>query len=826
MIRSRPHRILLLSLLGFAILAQAQGPGLTRYVPTPDEVADNYRRSQTIGQAAGAVYKATFTPNWLKEGEKLWYVNRLSEGRFEYWLVDCPTGRKQPLFDQARLARQLSNVTKTTVEEGKVNLQNLAVTDDLDRVTFRFAGKGYQLGLIEYNIREAEVADLSEPGQGGRGQGRGGQGQGRGRSRRSPDGKLQYELADGRLKVTEVEGGKTVFESKADQLAYANWAPDSRRLAVFRVLPGDHREVSIIQSSPTNGGRAQLRTRLYDLPGDKLDTFETFVIDVPKGTELQSDLEPFFVYGLPWASPPNIRWWNGGKSFLVGFAERGYGAYRIECIDLDTAKHKTLIDERSETFVDTTAMIFNPRPEKNDIIWRSERTGWGRLYRIDGTDGKVLNDVTPDGWVVRTIDWIDDVASRLCFSANGTETGDTRYAMRDGAFINPGYRQPSTLDPQPQFSFHELRSTLPQDSSIANRPSSIPGLAILQGQHSALPVDPYFAHFFTVGLDGKNLVRLTEGHGNHSIRFSPNRKYIVDTYSRLDQAPIHELRRVTDGKLIAVLERADDSEWLKFNIKPEPFVAKGRDGKTDIWGVVYRPSTFDPSKKYPVIENLYAGPQDSFAPHSFNALNPMQRLAELGFIVVQLDGMGTRNRGKAFHDVCYKNLADAGFPDRILWMKALAAKYPQVDIDRVGVYGTSAGGQSSTGALLFHPEFYKVAVSSCGCHDNRMDKMWWNEQWMGKLGPHYEEQSNITNAGKLKGRLMLMVGELDTNVPPESTYRLVDALIKANKDFEFVMLPGSDHTSGGAYGERKRRDFFVRHLLGVDPPVWSGMEGG
>ncbi|WP_309714806.1 S9 family peptidase, partial [Armatimonas sp.] len=199
--------------------------------------------------------------------------------------------------------------------------------------------------------------------------------------------------------------------------------------------------------------------------------------------------------------------------------------------------------------------------------------------------------------------------------------------------------------------------------------------------------------------------------------------------------------------------------------------------------------------------------------------NEMQSLAELGFIVVQCDGMGTRNRSKEFHDVCWKNLADAGLPDRIAWMKSLGAKYRQVDLTKVGVYGTSAGGQNSTGAVLFHPEFYKVAVSSCGCHDNRMDKYWWNEQWMGfPVGAHYNDQSNITNAAKLKGRLLLMVGELDSNVPPESTYRLVDALSKAGKEFEFVLLPGQNHTGGGTFGERKRRDFFVRNLLGVEPP--------
>ncbi|MBP8067110.1 MAG: S9 family peptidase, partial [Pedobacter sp.] len=259
--------------------------------------------------------------------------------------------------------------------------------------------------------------------------------------------------------------------------------------------------------------------------------------------------------------------------------------------------------------------------------------------------------------------------------------------------------------------------------------------------------------------------------------------------------------------------------YLTTGVKlPEPFVAKGRDGITDIWGVICRPSHLDVNKVYPIIENIYAGPQDSFVPKNYMPFSEMQSIAELGFIVVQIDGMGTANRSKAFHDVAWKNLADAGFPDRIAWMKAMSVKYPYADISRVGIYGTSAGGQNSAGAVLFHPEFYKTAVSACGCHDNRVDKQWWNEQWMGyPVGPHYAEQSNITNAHKLQGDLLLIVGEADENVPAESTYRMGDALIKANKNFEILTIPGMGHSDGGTYGRSRKRDFFIKHLLNVEP---------
>src|SRR5262252_5213759 len=255
---------------------------------------------------------------------------------------------------------------------------------------------------------------------------------------------------------------------------------------------------------------------------------------------------------------------------------------------------------------------------------------------------------------------------------------------------------------------------------------------------------------------------------------------------------------------------------------PEVFVAKGRDGKTDIWGIIIRPTNFDPAKKYPVIEDIYAGPQGSFVPKTFSAVNSTQALAELGFIVVQIDGMGTSNRSKAFHDVSYKNLGDAGFPDRILWHKAVAAKYPYYDISRVGIYGTSAGGQNSLGGVLFHPDFYKVVVTNSGCHDNRMDKIWWNEQWMGwPIGPQYAASSNVDNAYRLEGKALIIVGEMDTNVDPASSMQVVNALVKAHKHFDMLYIPGQNHGVGILNTEHYRDDYFVHQLLGVEPPDWN-----
>jgi dipeptidyl aminopeptidase/acylaminoacyl peptidase len=324
-----------------------------------------------------------------------------------------------------------------------------------------------------------------------------------------------------------------------------------------------------------------------------------------------------------------------------------------------------------------------------------------------------------------------------------------------------------------------------------------------------------------VNFDGTGLVVLTEGDGTHTLEWSPDQKHFVDTWSRTDLPPVNELRRA-DGALVCELERGDARALRATGWSfPERFTAKGRNGKTEIYGVIYRPTNFDPAKKYPVIEYIYAGPHSAFVPKAFGPMPGgwVREMTELGFIVVQCDGMGTSHRSKAFHDVCWQNLGDSGFPDRIAWLKAAAAKHPELDLTRVGIYGGSAGGQSSTRAMLAHGDFYKAAVSDCGCHDNRMDKIWWNEQWMGwPVGAHYAEQSNVTQAKNLTGKLMLVVGELDKNVDPSSTLQVANALVKADKDFDLLIIPGAGHGAAESpYGRRRRADFFVRHLLDKSP---------
>ncbi|MCX6576942.1 MAG: DPP IV N-terminal domain-containing protein [Candidatus Aminicenantes bacterium] len=551
-------------------------------------------------------------------------------------------------------------------------------------------------------------------------------------------------------------------------LASIAWSPDSKRLVAYRVRPGYQRLVHYVESSPTDQLQPKHSTREYAKPGDTLDIAQPGLFDVEAKKQVVIDNS---LFPNPY-SLSNPVWWKDGRAFTFEYNQRGHQVYRVIEVDVATGKARALISEEPQTFFSYRPLTGNLREtgtryrydlsDGKEIIWASERDGWRHLYLVDGMTGQVKNQITKGDWVFRAVDKVDEGKRQIWFQASG---------------MNPKQ-------------------------------------------------DPYFSHFYRINFDGTGLTALAEADGNHMVTYSSDMKYFVDTWSRVDLPPVSELRSTEDKKLLLELERGDTKDLIAAGWRvPEVFRAKGRDGQTDIWGVLFRPSNFVPSKKYPVIESIYAGPQGSFVPKSFSAYYAQQSLVELGFIVVQIDGMGTANRSKAFHDVAWKNLGDAGFPDRILWHKAVAAKYPFYDISRVGIYGGSAGGQNSTGGVLFHPEFYKAAVSNCGCHDNRMDKMWWNEQWMGwPLGTHYAASSNVDNAYRLKGALLMSVGELDTNVDPSSTFQVVNALMKADKKFDLLVVPGGGHGSGGDFFLRLQRDFFVHHLLSVEPPDWNKTE--
>jgi dipeptidyl aminopeptidase/acylaminoacyl peptidase len=568
------------------------------------------------------------------------------------------------------------------------------------------------------------------------------------------------------------------------------WSPDSRKLFVCKRKAVEKRYAYYVESSPQDQLQPILHQQEYAKPGDDLPQFTPFifVIDSTAAHQTISVGEGALgmQYSLEW-----FRWTPDSRFVTMEYNQRGHKLYQLLAMDAETGQLTPLIEERSEKFVNYNR-IWRQWLSDGRLLWTSERDNWNHIYlygkKSSSLDAKKSSrnglkkssnqsllplggtgmgiQVTHGSWCVRDVLHVDEEAEVIYFTASGVHPDE----------------------------------------------------------------DPYNIHYFTIRFDGSGMHELTPEEGNHRAQFSYDRQYLVDTYSSPSQAPITTVRKVsftpqnTSASAFQKIESSDISRLIENGWQaPEVFVAPGRDGKTPMWGVIQRPTNFDPSKKYPVIECIYAGPGDAYTPKSFQPFNwNMTPLAELGFIVVQLDGMGTSWRGKEFEEVCYKNLKDAGFPDRKEWIRAAAEKYPYMDADNVGIFGASAGGQESTTAVLLHGDFYKAAYSSCGCHDNRMDKIWWNEQWMGyPVDSSYVECSNVYHASKLERPLMLVVGELDDNVDPASTMQVVDALVRAGKDFELVVLPGVHHTMGERYGEHKRYDFFVRHLLHVEPPKWS-----
>jgi dipeptidyl-peptidase-4 len=818
----------------------------------------------SIAAADTRIYKDRVNPNWFANNTRFWYRNDLPNDGREFILVDALAGKRQPAFNHEAVAKELKADAK------KLPINELKFSEDGERVQLLGADKSWNLDLksgkitettgqkapseglrAEFDIKPSartgpetkitfnnsrtsavelfwidpsavrqsygvlepgarreiqtfsghvwlvtennrplgvfeatdtpEVANIdanlprnrstAPPARGGRGArgGGGGQQQPPAQSNVSPDGKWTSQMREYNIVIKSKDGQEVQLTTDGTQdAAYGrvSWSPDSKTIAAFRIYRVDRLQVHLIQSSPPGGGRAKLTSRGYGLPGDKFTTYEPIIIDIASKKITKPEIDRFeHEY-----EQPRVHWSRDSKHFGYQQEDRGHQRFRILWVDRETGAVKNLVDEHTQTFIWTAhtealnLSLVNWLDKSDEAIYVSENSGWRHLYLV--TTDKAMEPMTAGDWVVRGIDQIDEENRQVWFRASGVFTNQ----------------------------------------------------------------DPYLVHYARVNFDGSGLVFLTDGNGNHSTTYSPDRKYIIDTYSRVDLAPATELRRVADGKLVCKLEEADTSGLVASGYEaPEVFVAKARDGVTDIWGIITHPKNLDPKKKYPILEDIYAGPQSAYVPKTFSARPRYETWNDLGFVVVKIDGMGTALRSKAFHDVCWKNLKDAGFEDRILWMKAAAKKFPYMDIDRVGVYGTSAGGQNAGGAVLFHPEFYKAAIANCGCHDNRMDKASWNEQWMGyPVGPQYSESSNIDNAGKLRGALFLIVGEMDTNVPPESTYRYADALIKTRKDFEYLVVPGHDHGVRGPatpYVQRRMQDFFLKHLTDQKIPNRNATAG-
>ena len=807
----------------------------------------DYERAAALGpRTRDTVANATLTPHWMGDSGRLWYRRELPSGGHEFRVADADTGERQPAFDHARLAAALGQAASRQFTATNLPLDNLAFdpgattlscdaagrrwsfnlalseltgnplppNDDDGEIPRASTGTGEETWITFVNRTAAEVELVWLDGSGERrsygrlkpgedrrqhtfaghawlvldAEGRplagrtarpeattltveartrprrGNRTAPRPESRsdsrpesRSPDGKWTASVQGFNLRLRAAGGDEkplTWDGNEGDFYAPEfSWSPDSRWLVVMRTRKGDERQVSFLESSPKEQLQPRLHTFSYDKPGDRLTVSRPCLFEAGSGKPVPIDER---LTPHPW-SVSDVRWAPDSSHFAFLYNQRGHQVLRWIAVDPATGAARVIVEESSRTFVDYAHKVFTHwLDDSRELIWMSERDGWNHLHLYDTATGTVKNPITRGPWVVRGVDKVDVAKRQIWFRALG---------------IRPGQ-------------------------------------------------DPYHVHFCRVNFDGSDLIVLTEGDGTHTAQFSPDRRFFVDTWSRVDQPPVHELRSAADGGLVCELERADIARpQTPGGRGPQRCVDMDRDGITDIHGIIHRPTNFDPARKYPVIENIYAGPQDHHVPKAFRPYYGLQAIAELGFIVVQIDGMGTSWRSKAFHDVCWQNLGDAGFPDRVAWMKAAAARHPELDLAHVGIYGGSAGGQNAMRALIAHGDFYDVAVADCGCHDNRMDKVWWNELWMGwPVGPHYVESSNVAQAHRLQGKLFLTVGELDRNVDPASTMQVVDALIRANKDFDLLIVPGSNHGAGESpYAARRRQDFFVRHLLGVEP---------
>lgn len=687
---------------------------------------------------------------------------RQTEKGKEYVKVDAASKKRTALFDQQKMAAALTEKAGREINAYNLPLQNCRLNISLDTLRFQLDGKFWA-----YSIKNNRLLDEGAmPPRGKERHWMEVDDEKEGRPVTSPDGKWTAFIKNDNVYVREVATGKEKQLSQDGTL--------SNYYSSYIQWSPDSKSVVSCRIRPVekryvyyveSSPADQAQPKLHKQEYAKPGDELRFKVPCIFEVESGRRLIPsteLFSHQYELSGPM----WNAdSKAITFEYNERGHKVYRVLEMSAVDGSVRTLIEEKEEKYVNYPRIYRNYLSDGKRIIWSSERDNYNHLYLYDRATGKPLNQITKGEWYVRGVQHVDEANEVIYFSANGMKKGE----------------------------------------------------------------DPYLIHYYKINFDGSNLVELTPEEGMHQCWYSSDYKYLVDVYSKVDQAPIAVLRDAKNGKIRMQLDKADISALLANGWKaPEVFSAKGRDGKTDMWGVIYRPSNFDPSKKYPVIEYIYSGPGDQYVPKTFSSYNWwMTSLAELGFIVVQVDGMTTSFRSKEFEEVCYKNLKDAGLPDHIAWIKAAAQKYPYMDIDRVGIFGCSAGGQESTGAVLFHPEFYKAAYSACGCHDNRMDKIWWNELWMGyPVDESYSACSNVDNAHLLSRPLMLVVGELDDNVDPASTMQVANALIKANKDFELVVIPGAHHTMGEDFGEHKRYDFFVRHLMGITPPSWDKVKTG
>ncbi len=724
---------------------------------------DDYQRATQFlpGHLRHRIYIAEVAPHWIDKTNRFWYRKTGPKGT-EFILVDPAQNTVKPAFDHSRLASALSESAKREFKSTELPFDTFDFSEDFKSIHFQVDGTDWRCDLDAYKCKSEHGV---EPGQ---------------FESMSPDKNWIAFLKDYNLYLRYVPLGTVVQLTNDGERgwSYATPIPGLRPMVAqgsddIRQRPAvfwspDSSKLVTYRMDTRNAGRF---TNLQFVPPDQLRPKAFSVVYSLPGEVLPTAAPIIFdvqtgkrtdvkanPIEMQFQGGPGFEWFPDSKNFQYRIDARGMKSIELCVVDGETGEQKIVMSEKSDRYVDPGETFSHIIKDNGEVLWTSERDGWNHLYLYDGKTGALKAQLTQGPWAVRQLLDVDEKARRVYFTAAGREKNE----------------------------------------------------------------DPYQAHLYSVDLDGKNLTPLTPENANHSITISPDHLYFVDNASRPDLPGNSTLRSTKAGTQVRVLEQTDASELLNSGWKlPEPFKGKSTDGNYDLYSLIWKPSNFDPSKKYPIIESVYTGPQGFFVPKTFSAaLRGLPSVAELGFIVVMVDGRGTTGRSRAFHEFSYHNLGGA-FEDHVNMIKQMAAKFPYMDIDRVGIFGTSAGGYGAAHATLVFPDFYKVCVSISGDHDARLDKAWWNELYQGyPVGKDYEEQSNVTLAGNLKGHLLLVHGDIDDNVHVVETMRFADALMKANKDFDMLIVPNMYHGEGGnLYLVRRRWDYFVKYLLGVVPPA-------
>jgi dipeptidyl aminopeptidase/acylaminoacyl peptidase len=763
MVKSYARLVLVVS--GIAAAA-VSGSAQTRATVT---VADYERAEKFLNyNTTPLVSNGAVRANWLPD-DRFWYRNQTAAG-YEFVLVDPAKAARTPAFNHAAVAAALGIAMGKPITVATLPFQTITLAADLQSFTFDSDRRQWTCDVSGTKCTSADRPESAR------------------NSVLSPDRTQAAFIRDYNLWVREVATGaeKQLTTDGVKDYGYATdnagwrfsdrpvlaWSPDSKKIATFRQ---DQRKTGEMYLVNTTVGHPTLLAWKYPLPGDDdITMIERIVIEIdgPKVIPLQmppdqhrSTICDDILCGGEWV---DVQWHAGADEVAFVSTSRNHQQANLRVANAVTGTIRDVLEEKGETFLESGQGRVNWRslPKSNEAIWFSQKDNWGHLYLHDLQTGRLKHAITSGEGNVTQLLRVDEASRMLYFQGVGREPGR----------------------------------------------------------------DPYFRHFYRVSMDGRPAQLLTPEDADHDVSVSPSGRYFVDNYARPDVPTTSVLRDAT-GKVVLPLEKMDISRLLAIGWKPPmPITVKDRGGVGDLYGLLYRPTNFDPARKYPIVNRIYPGPQTGsvgsrqFSPSRADS----QALAELGFVVVEIDGMGTPWRSKRFHAAYYGNMGDNTLPDQVAGMKELASRYPWIDIDRAGIYGHSGGGFATAAAMFRYPDFFKVGVSQAGNHDNRVYEDDWAEKWQGLLEKksdgttNYDNQANQLVAHQLKGKLLLAHGSMDSNVPFYSTLLVVDALIKANKDFDLIIFPNRGHGFGNEpYMIRRRWDYFVRHLLGVEPPPYE-----